>query len=172
MANPAEGTLNQPASLHWCMSNGRISPTGVAASTELPDCHVSDVQGFPRSALRDFTRRLTFVPAGHGLSRPLKLRTLTHTTYFYIDTRGPPTNPALRFGQDRIQTALITISGRAFFANTTSSRPALSCSINSALTPICTSSFTPGCSLAKRPSAECHSACNIDPLSRGIGVQN
>src|SRR3981189_3261007 len=43
-------------------------------------------------------------------------------------------------------------SGR--FANTTSSRPALSCSINSALTPICTSSFTPGWSLAKRPSAE------------------
>jgi hypothetical protein len=32
-------------------------------------------------------------------------------------------------------------SGR--FANTRSSRPALSCSINSALTPICTSSFTP-----------------------------
>src|SRR4029077_11245536 len=43
-------------------------------------------------------------------------------------------------------------SGR--FANTTSSRPALSCSINSALTPICTSSFTPGWSIAKRPSAE------------------
>jgi DNA-binding winged helix-turn-helix (wHTH) protein len=33
-------------------------------------------------------------------------------------------------------------------------RPASSCSINSALTPICTSSFTPGLSVAKRPSAE------------------
>src|ERR1700719_1483701 len=43
-------------------------------------------------------------------------------------------------------------SGR--FANTASSRPALSCSINSALTPICTSSFTPGWTVAKRPSAE------------------
>ena len=41
-------------------------------------------------------------------------------------------------------------SGR--LANTTSSRPELSCSINSALTSICTSSFTPGWSAAKRPS--------------------
>jgi hypothetical protein len=41
-------------------------------------------------------------------------------------------------------------SGR--LANTTSSRPVLSCSINSALTSICTSSFTPGWSAAKRPS--------------------
>jgi hypothetical protein len=24
----------------------------------------------------------------------------------------------------------------------------------------------------QRAMAECHSACNIDPLSRGIGVQN
>jgi hypothetical protein len=81
------------------MSNRRISPTGVAASTEIPDCHDSDVQGLPRSALRDFTRRLTFVPAGHGLSRPLKLRALTDTTYFYIDPRGPPADSALRFGK-------------------------------------------------------------------------
>jgi hypothetical protein len=81
------------------MSNRRISPTGVAASTEIPDCHVSDVQGLPRSALRDFTRRLTFVPAGHGLSRPPKLRAQTDTTYFYIDSRGPPADSALRFGK-------------------------------------------------------------------------
>src|ERR1700724_1822267 len=43
-------------------------------------------------------------------------------------------------------------SGR--LANTTSSRPASSCSINSALTAICTSSFTPEWSAAKRPRAE------------------
>ena len=26
--------------------------------------------------------------------------------------------------------------------------------------------------LAELKDADCHSACNIDPLSRGIGVQN
>lgn len=57
----------------------------------------SFVEGLPRSTLRDFTHKLTFVPAGrdfHGWQRP---RALTHTTYFYIDPRGPLADPALRF---------------------------------------------------------------------------
>jgi transposase len=28
------------------------------------------------------------------------------------------------------------------------------------------------CEAVRRPSMRCHSACNICPLSRGIGVQN
>src|ERR1700730_13519196 len=55
-------------------------------------------------------------------------------------------------GSRHTRRALDVPSGR--LANTTSSRPALSCSIKSALTPICTSSFTPGWSAAKRPRAE------------------
>jgi hypothetical protein len=86
-------------SSHRCMSKRRISPTSVAAWTDILDCHDSDLRGLPRSVLRDFIPKLTFVPAGHGLSRPLKLRALTHTTYFYIDPRGPPADPALRFGK-------------------------------------------------------------------------
>jgi hypothetical protein len=98
------------------MSNRRISPTSVAASTEIPDCHDSDVQGLPRSALRDFTRRLTVVPAGHGLSRPLKLRALTDTTYFYIDPREGlrPIRrcDSARSNSHRAYSSTITISGR------------------------------------------------------------
>ena len=57
------------------------------------------VEGLPRSSLRDFTHRLTFVPAGHdyrGWQRP---RALAHTTWFYIDPRGPLADPALGFGE-------------------------------------------------------------------------
>jgi len=57
----------------------------------------SFVEGLPRSTLRDFTHKLTFVPAGHDFRGWQRPRTLTHTTYFYIDPRGPLADPALRF---------------------------------------------------------------------------
>ena len=67
-------------------------------ATEIPDYQsYNNVQGLPRSALRDFTSTLTFVPAGHALSKPLKPRTPSRATYFYIDPRGPLVDPALRF---------------------------------------------------------------------------
>jgi AraC family transcriptional regulator len=55
------------------------------------------VEGLPRSTLRDFTRNLTFVPAGHDFRGSQKPRALTCTTYFYIDPGGPLADPALRF---------------------------------------------------------------------------
>jgi AraC family transcriptional regulator len=57
------------------------------------------VEGLPRSTLRDFTQKLTFVPAGHDFRGSQKPRALTRTTYFYIDPRGPLADPALRFGE-------------------------------------------------------------------------
>jgi AraC family transcriptional regulator len=57
------------------------------------------VEGLPRSTLRDFTRKLTFVPAGHDFRGSQRPRALTRTTYFYIDPRGPLADPALRFGE-------------------------------------------------------------------------
>jgi AraC family transcriptional regulator len=57
------------------------------------------VEGLPRSTLRDFTRRLTFVPAGHDFRGSQRPRALTRTTYIYIDPRGPLADPALRFGE-------------------------------------------------------------------------
>jgi AraC family transcriptional regulator len=57
------------------------------------------VEGLPRSHLRDFTRKLTFVPAGHVFRGSQRPRVLTRTTYFYIDPRGPLADPALRFSE-------------------------------------------------------------------------
>src|SRR3979490_798200 len=57
------------------------------------------VEGLPRSTLRDFTHKLTFVPAGHDFRGSQKPRALTRTTYFYIDPRGPLADPMLRFDE-------------------------------------------------------------------------
>src|ERR1700676_1727918 len=59
----------------------------------------SFVEGLARSTLRDFTRKLTFVPAGHDFRGWQRPRALTRTTYFYIDPRGPLADPALRFDE-------------------------------------------------------------------------
>jgi AraC family transcriptional regulator len=57
------------------------------------------VEGLPRSTLRNFTRKLTFIPAGHDFRGSQKPRALARTIYVYIDARGPSTDPALRFGE-------------------------------------------------------------------------
>src|SRR3984893_11393933 len=57
------------------------------------------VEGLPRSTLRDFTHKLTFVPAGHDFRSWQNPRVLTRVTHFYIDPRGPLADPALRFGE-------------------------------------------------------------------------
>src|SRR3979409_1385100 len=57
------------------------------------------VEGLPRSTLRDFTQKLTFVPAGYDFRGWQKPRALTRTTYFYIDPRGPLADPELRFAE-------------------------------------------------------------------------
>lgn len=43
------------------------------------------VEGLPRSELRDLTRKLTFVPAGHEYRAWQEPRTLTRLMYIYID---------------------------------------------------------------------------------------
>ena len=57
------------------------------------------VEGLPRSTLRDFTHKLTFIPAGHDFRGSQRPRALARSTYFYIDPRGPLADPALRFGE-------------------------------------------------------------------------
>jgi AraC family transcriptional regulator len=66
------------------------------------------VEGLPRSTLREFNCKLSFVPAGHrfyGWQRP---RVLTRVTYFYIDLQDP------LFGLES-GIACPTISPRLFF---------------------------------------------------------
>jgi AraC family transcriptional regulator len=57
------------------------------------------VEGLPRSTLRNFTRKLIFVPAGHDFRGWHKPRALPRATYFYIDPRGPLADPMLRFDE-------------------------------------------------------------------------
>jgi AraC family transcriptional regulator len=49
----------------------------------------STVEGLPKSTLRKFSGRLTFVPAGHAFYGWQTPRLLTRVTYFYIDPQGP-----------------------------------------------------------------------------------
>src|ERR1700730_18298743 len=57
------------------------------------------VEGLPRSNLRDFTHKLTFVPAGHDFRSWQKPRVLTRVTHFYIDPRGPLADAPLQLGE-------------------------------------------------------------------------
>lgn len=43
------------------------------------------IEGLPKSTLREFSRKLTLVPAGHEFHGWQKPRALTRVTYFYID---------------------------------------------------------------------------------------
>ena len=55
------------------------------------------VEGLPRSTRREFSGRLTLVPAGREFSGWQEPRALTRVTYFYIDPAGPLIDPELRF---------------------------------------------------------------------------
>jgi AraC family transcriptional regulator len=57
------------------------------------------VEGLPRSTLRDFSHKLTFVPAGHVFRGSQRPRALARTTYIYIDPRGPLADPDLGFSE-------------------------------------------------------------------------
>src|SRR3977135_366337 len=86
---------------HTPFEYGFRAPFHLLIAAELAERYDGEtfVEGLPRSTLRDFTRKLTFVPAGHDFRGWQRPRALTRTTYFYIDPRGPLADPALRFGE-------------------------------------------------------------------------
>lgn len=55
----------------------------------------TQVDGLPRSTRREFSRRLTSVPAGSSFFGWQHPRILTRVTYFHIDPRGPLIDPEL-----------------------------------------------------------------------------
>jgi len=68
----------------------------------------TSVEGLPPSAARNFTGKMTFVPAGqrfHGWQKP---RALTRVTYFYIDPQAPLLDPA-------VSLARVELKPRIFF---------------------------------------------------------
>ena len=84
------------------------APCHLLIAAELAERHDGEtfVEGLPRSTLRDFTHKLTFVPAGHDFQGSQWPRALARTTYFYIDPRGPLADPALRFGEIKFRPRL------------------------------------------------------------------
>ena len=70
------------------------------------------VAGLPRSTLRDFKRKLVFVPAGHEYSDWQEPRSLTRVVYFYFDPSKMPTLP-------QGDVARTPLSPRLFFEDTT-----------------------------------------------------
>jgi len=86
---------------HTPFEYGFRAPYHLLIAAELGERYDGEtfVEGLPRSTLRDFTHKLTFVPAGHDFRGSQRPRALTRTTYFYIDPRGPLANPTLRFSE-------------------------------------------------------------------------
>jgi AraC family transcriptional regulator len=86
---------------HTPFDYGFRAPSHLLIAAELAERYDGEtfVEGLPRSTLRDFTHKLTFVPAGHDFRGWQRPRALTRTTYFYIDPRGPLADPELRFGE-------------------------------------------------------------------------
>lgn len=86
---------------HTPFEYGFRAPCHLLIAAEIADRYDGEsfVEGLPRSTLRDFTHKLTFVPAGHDFRGWQRPRALTRTIYIYIDPRGPLADPALRFGE-------------------------------------------------------------------------
>jgi AraC family transcriptional regulator len=68
------------------------------------------VEGLPRSTLRDFQRKLTFVPAGHEYYERHEPRALTCTVFFYFEPEKVPTLS---------ETANGVLTSRLFFEDAT-----------------------------------------------------
>jgi AraC family transcriptional regulator len=85
---------------HMPFEYGFRAPYHLLIAAELAERYDGEtfVEGLPRSTLRDFTHKLTLIPAGHDFRGWQIPRALTRITYFYIDPSGPLADPALRFG--------------------------------------------------------------------------
>jgi AraC family transcriptional regulator len=57
------------------------------------------VEGLPRSALRDYKRKLVFVPAGHEYVDWQETRSLPRLAYFYFDPAALQADPDLRISE-------------------------------------------------------------------------
>jgi AraC family transcriptional regulator len=57
------------------------------------------VQGFQKSTQREFSRKLSFIPAGHCFHGWQDPRVLTRCTYLYVDPHSPLIDPELGFSE-------------------------------------------------------------------------
>jgi AraC family transcriptional regulator len=66
------------------------------------------VEGLPKSKIRQLSRKLSFIPAGHrlhGWKKPSAAAGAA-TAFFYIDPRGPLIDPELRFAETEFRPQL------------------------------------------------------------------
>ena len=70
------------------------------------------VEGLPRSTLRDLSRKLLFVPAGHEYHEWQEPRTLMRAMYFYVD-------PAKLQSDSEVDMADLSFAPRLFFQDAT-----------------------------------------------------
>jgi AraC family transcriptional regulator len=65
------------------------------------------LEGLPKSTLREFSRKLSFVPAGHRFFGWQKPRVLARVTYFYLDPRGLGVDHELNFSETEFRASPI-----------------------------------------------------------------
>ena len=78
----------------------------IAAERAERDDGETSLEGLPKSTLRSFSGKLTFVPAGHEFYGWQQPRLLTRVNFFYIDPRGPLLEEELRFADVDFQPRL------------------------------------------------------------------
>src|SRR5712672_3676074 len=95
---------------HTPFEYGFRAPYHLLIAAELAERYDGEtfVEGLPRSTLRDFARKLTFVPAGHDYHEWQEPRTPTRLMYVYLD----PARLQMQFGLD---IADVSFNPRLFF---------------------------------------------------------
>jgi AraC family transcriptional regulator len=71
----------------------------IAAERAERDHGETVVKGLQKSTRREFSRKLSFIPAGHCFHGWQDPRVLMRSTYLYIDPAGPLVDPELRFSE-------------------------------------------------------------------------
>jgi AraC family transcriptional regulator len=61
------------------------------------------IEGFQKSTQREFSLKLSFIPAGHRVPVWQDPRVLTRSVFLHIDPNGPLLDPALGFFRNRVQ---------------------------------------------------------------------
>jgi AraC family transcriptional regulator len=93
---------------------GVKSPFHILIASERADGETV-VEGFQKSTQREFSRKLSFIPAGHCFHGWQDPKVLTRCTYLYIDPAGPLMDPESRFSE-------IEFRPRLFFSTATSGK--------------------------------------------------
>jgi AraC family transcriptional regulator len=70
----------------------------IAAEAASREDGETSVDGLPRSRLREFSGKLSFIPAGHGFRGWQKPSILARSVYIYIDPNSSVVPPEIRFG--------------------------------------------------------------------------